>query len=1227
MAEALRASQRRDAAGAPVSILHVTGDVADAELGTTGLRVVRTMYETDRIPPLWVDKLNTVDEIWVPSHFNAESFARSGVTTPIEVVPGGVDTNVFRPDLEPLAVQGAHGTVFLSIFEWSHRKAPDVLLRAFVDAFTSADDVTLVLRCYPRGHFGSSDATAYVEALVDGELARIGRRREDCATILVLGQHLASSEVPRLVCAADAYVSPTRGEGFGYPLIEAMACGRPVIATAWSAQTDYLTSENALLVDVDRLVMVDEAMDIDHYRGHYWAEPSAAHLSERLAFVHANADAAALIGQRARRDVVARWQWSSAAQVVKHRLAELLGGKLAPSAPSRRPAQGRSGPLKVRVVGDFDALHSLARVNRELVAGLERDQTLEIEKVAPGARRSGRVDVEIRHHWPPDFSPVERGTTLVMMMPWELSVIPADWVQPIKRIVDEIWTYSSHTRASFVRAGLPGQMVRVVPLGVDNELFSPIGRRYPLRTTKSLRFLYLGGTIPRKGFDLALDGYIRAFGPNDDTCLVVKPFLSDEHYRAMNLDALAERAAADAACPEIEIVEATILADHDLASLYRSCDVLLAPYRGEGFGLPILEAMASGLPSVVTSIGAASDFCDAKTSYLIEAGEVAVTLASGELPATGEFYWAEPDPIALVARLHDAATDEAQRATHRSAGLARAARWSWSRTTAVATERLNSIASIHPKSAARSKAVPRGAAPRASGRPLLSACMIVKNEQADLAACLMTIVGLVDEVVIGDTGSSDATKVIARAAGATVFDVPWTDDFAAARNEVLRRCLGRWILWIDADERFEGDAAATRAALRAANDDAFLVPIENLEGHGIESSTSHNAVRLFRAGLVFAGRVHEQVVRTDARPVVAPRIEHARLVHLGYLSEAIDDKDKRVRNLRLAEMSLAEAKSDAARAEAEMNLGRSHLFAGNRELALTYLERAATASNDTVARAALHAATMAAIDSKDFVAAERYVEHLRRRCRSKVLAEILSGMIAAAAGRYEAALGHLAPFAGAPVEDDDHVPRGGSDVAVVRAGCFRNLGDPAEAFSIAVCQLRDKGRYGDPLSVVIADCKAANGDLSEIGRVLPLADMKLFLAQLIELDWSDALAVLEGAQRSHPSSMTVLAAAGTIAVRAGVPEALRWSVLLAARGITDLPILAIARDETRSVVDRCLAAATAYRAFASDEASATLSSLLGAATKAEQEALHDLVLPILEVHATRPPGPAVTLSA
>ncbi len=733
VATAVRRALRRPATNAKMAVLHVTGDLAQRVPGP-GPTVIRTMYETDGLPPAWVQRLNTVDEVWVPTRCNQQTFRGAGVTTDIHVVPGGVDTSWFRPDLPPLALPVTASTTFLSIFEWSHRKAPDVLLRAWAEAFDPTDDVALVLRCYPRGHFGDIDATAAIEHLVDSELSAMSRRRCDVAPITVIGHHLSPDELRRLVCSTDVYVSPTRGEGWGRPLVEAQACGKLVITTNWSAPAAVLDPAAVLLIDIDGLAVIDGQMDVAHYRGQRWASPNASHLVELLRWSASHPDERASMGRRGREDMVRRWSWSSAASVAQARIDALTrpswsravsmpahrpspaiarspsrANGLTASAASREqprtaiPGESDDRPL-IRFVGDVAGRHSLARVTRELCRSLVRMPAgFSVEVVSPEPEVASGVDLpgltalplatgpcalEVRHRWPPDLG-LPRGARLVMAQPWEFGVVPRTWIQPILEHVSEVWTYSAASRQCFVSGGVPAERVVTMPLGVDRSVFHPPGRRYEFDIPAARRFLYVGGTIARKGFDIALTAYLNTFTRSDDVSFVVKPFLSGAQYKGMNGDDMLRAHAADPSSPRIEVIDRD-LEDDELAALYRSCDVLLAPYRGEGFGLHILEAMACGTPAVVTAGGGADGFCDDDTSWMIPAALRPLQMEGFE-PAKGSFTWLEPDRRSLATAMRSAMTDHRHLVAKAEAGVARSSRWTWEHTAAVAAQRIDAL--------------------------------------------------------------------------------------------------------------------------------------------------------------------------------------------------------------------------------------------------------------------------------------------------------------------------------------------------------------------------------------------------------------------------------------------------------------------------------------------------------------------------------------------------------
>ena len=223
--------------------------------------------------------------------------------------------------------------------------------------------------------------------------------------------------------------------------------------------------------------------------------------------------------------------------------------------------------------------------------------------------------VHVRHQWPPSFDPPPEGHW-VIMQPWEFGSIPAAWVGPMTELVDEVWAYTSWVRDCYIASGVPADRVHVVPLGIDPDVFRPSVAPMPLPTARRFKFLFVGGTIHRKGADVLLSAYAAEFSAADDVCLVVQDLGTGSFYRGQTAGAAVGRLRDTPGQPEVLYLERT-LGWGELAGLYAACDCLVHPYRGEGFGLPIAEAMACGVPPIVTAYGAALDFCDADNSYLI----------------------------------------------------------------------------------------------------------------------------------------------------------------------------------------------------------------------------------------------------------------------------------------------------------------------------------------------------------------------------------------------------------------------------------------------------------------------------------------------------------------------------------------------------------------------------------------------------------------------------------
>ena len=303
-----------------ISIVFVNPDYLDAALEKIGRKRIEGHYiigcwfwELEEVPREWIPHLDAVDEVMVASEFVERAF-RKVTSKPILRVPlplaAPADSGLTRPDFD----LPDEAFVFLCTFDfhsWLERKNPLAVMKAFMKAFPpERDDVVLLVK--------ASNGHRYPEELRNLLNAAAADRR-----VMVRDQVIDASHMQALQRCCDAYVSLHRAEGFGLGLAECMAIGKPVIATAWSGNMEFMNTENSRLVDYT-LVPVLEGQ-YPHAVGAVWAEANtdtaAAHMLELATF---RSDAAEL-GERGRRAVLAALAPEHAGECIIRRCVEIEG--------------------------------------------------------------------------------------------------------------------------------------------------------------------------------------------------------------------------------------------------------------------------------------------------------------------------------------------------------------------------------------------------------------------------------------------------------------------------------------------------------------------------------------------------------------------------------------------------------------------------------------------------------------------------------------------------------------------------------------------------------------------------------------------------------------------------------------------------------------------------------------------------------------------------------------
>ena len=609
-------------------------------------------WEFQQFPKSYVELFGRVDEIWVTAGYLRTAIEKL-THTPVRVVPVPVEFEI--PTAPKRKRFGIPDDRFVFLFSFSAlssiaRKNPFAVVKAFERAFADIRHHRPLLILKSTYMSGYPTAMKDLQTLLD----RVGGR--------LIDENYSREMMNELLACADAYVSLHRCEGFGLGMAEAMFLGKPVIATSYSSNTDFMTEENSYLVNYQLRAVTEE----DHFYqptfkdiyapGYYWAEPDIDHAAHRMREVYDKAEERHIKGQKAAEEIRTNYSYEAVGAIARQYLSA--------AEQSIVRTQG------VNIIGDLYAEVGISEAARRLVDAIDfknislsylekihnewvvRPSSVEREKYA--LMTSGNIHSinlvvrnigEMLSLSDEELKRLTAGKYTIAYWFWELEQLPKHYIAQIER-VDEVWVASQHVQKAFLNASkVP---VHVIPVPIELNLEKKFDRKhFGLPEDRFIFFFNFSAAsgIARKNPLGVIDAFRAAFAPfSKDGPLLVLKVTGLDIYPQFKTDLQAK----------VDQVGGLLLGQtfsrDEMNGLLACIDVYISLHRAEGFGLGLAEAMYLGKPVIATRYSSNMDFMNDGNSYLVDYTYRPIKGSDHHYdPSMKDYFqpdlmsWAEPD--------------------------------------------------------------------------------------------------------------------------------------------------------------------------------------------------------------------------------------------------------------------------------------------------------------------------------------------------------------------------------------------------------------------------------------------------------------------------------------------------------------------------------------------------------------------------------------------------------